>query len=306
MNNGHIWIDGSFYKWDEAKIHVLTHSLHYGTAVFEGIRCYNTVKGPAIFRLEDHVNRLFNSAKIYFMNIEFSKEQIEDAIIDTTKKNRIDESYIRPLAYFGYGKMGINPLSNKVSVAIALWKWDEYLKKEDVNHGVRVMVSGWMRIDARTMPIHAKATANYANSALARIEAIKAGFDEALMLNTDGMVVEASGENIFIVKNNVLITPPTASGALEGITRDTVLRLAKDDNIVTEIRDISKDELYLADEVFLTGTAAEIKAVEEIDNRRIGNGGIEKITLQLKSLFDDLTRGNHKYSTEWLSYINID
>lgn len=306
MNNGHIWIDGSFYKWDEAKIHVLTHSLHYGTAVFEGIRCYNTVKGPAIFRLEDHVNRLFNSAKIYFMNIEFSKEQIEDAIIDTTKKNRIDECYIRPLAYFGYGKMGINPLSNKVSVAIALWKWDEYLKKEDVNHGVRVMVSGWMRIDARTMPIHAKATANYANSALARIEAIKAGFDEALMLNTDGMVVEASGENIFIVKNNVLITPPTASGALEGITRDTVLRLAKDDNIVTEIRDISKDELYLADEVFLTGTAAEIKAVGEIDNRRIGNGGIEKITLQLKSLFDDLTRGNHKYSTEWLSYINID
>lgn len=306
MNNGHIWIDGSFYKWDEAKIHVLTHSLHYGTAVFEGIRCYNTVKGPAIFRLEDHVNRLFNSAKIYFMNIEFSKEQIEDAIIDTTKKNRIDECYIRPLAYFGYGKMGINPLSNKVSVAIALWKWDEYLKKEDVNHGVRVMVSGWMRIDARTMPIHAKATANYANSALARIEAIKAGFDEALMLNTDGMVVEASGENIFIVKNNVLITPPTASGALEGITRDTVLRLAKDDNIITEIRDISKDELYLADEVFLTGTAAEIKAVGEIDNRRIGNGGIEKITLQLKSLFDDLTRGNHKYSTEWLSYINID
>lgn len=306
MNNGHIWIDGSFYKWDEAKIHVLTHSLHYGTAVFEGIRCYNTVKGPAIFRLEDHVNRLFNSAKIYFMNIEFSKEQIEDAIIDTTKKNRIDECYIRPLAYFGYGKMGINPLSNKVSVAIALWKWDEYLKKEDVNHGVRVMVSGWMRIDARTMPIHAKATANYANSALARIEAIKAGFDEALMLNTDGMVVEASGENIFIVKNNVLITPPTASGALEGITRDTVLRLAKDDNIVTEIRDISKDELYLADEVFLTGTAAEIKAVGEIDNRRIGNGGIEKITLQLKSLFDDLTRGNHKFSTEWLSYINMD
>lgn len=306
MNNGHIWIDGSFYKWDEAKIHVLTHSLHYGTAVFEGIRCYNTVKGPAIFRLEDHVNRLFNSAKIYFMNIEFSKEQIEDAIIDTTKKNRIDECYIRPLAYFGYGKMGINPLSNKVSVAIALWRWDEYLKKEDVNHGVRVMISGWMRIDARTMPTHAKATANYANSALARIEAIKAGFDEALMLNTDGMVVEASGENIFIVKNNVLITPPTASGALEGITRDTVLRLAKDDNIITEIRDISKDELYLADEVFLTGTAAEIKAVGEIDNRRIGNGGIEKITLQLKSLFDDLTRGNHKYSTEWLSYIKID
>ena len=306
MYNGHIWIDGSFYKWDEAKIHVLTHSLHYGTAVFEGIRCYNTVKGPAVFRLEDHVKRLFNSAKIYFMNIEFSKEQIEDAIIDTIKKNRIEECYIRPLAYFGYGRMGIYPLNNKVSVAIALWKWDEYLKKEDLNHGVKVMVSGWMRIDARTMPIHAKATANYANSALARIEAIKAGFDEAIMLNTDGKVVEASGENIFIVKNNVLITPPTASGALAGITRDTVLRLAKEDDIVTEIRDISKDELYLADEIFLTGTAAEIKAVVEIDNRRVGNGVIENITLQLKSLFDDLTRGNHKYSTEWLSYIHVD
>jgi branched-chain amino acid aminotransferase len=306
MNNGHIWIDGSFHKWNDANIHVLTHSLHYGTAVFEGIRCYNTINGPAIFRLKDHINRLFNSAKIYFMNIEFSKEQIEDAIIDTIRKNRIDECYVRPLVYFGYGKMGINPLNNKVSVAIALWKWDEYLKKEDFDHGARLMVSCWMRIDGRTMPVHAKATANYANSALARIEAIKAGFDEAIMLNTNGMVVEASGENVFIVKNNVLITPPIASGALEGITRDTVLRLANDYNIVTEIKDISKDELYLADEVFLTGTAAEIKTVGEIDNRQIGNGGTGKITQQIKSLFKALTRGNHKFGKEWLCHINMD
>jgi len=306
MNNGHIWIDGSFHKWNEANIHVLTHSLHYGTAVFEGIRCYNTVDGPAIFRLEDHVNRLFNSAKIYFMHIEFSKDQIEDAIIDTIRKNSIVECYVRPLVYFRYGKMGINPLNNKVSVAIALWKWDEYLKKEDFDHGIRIMISGWARIDSRTMPVHAKATANYANSALARMEAIKAGFDEAIMLNTSGMVVEASGENIFIVKNNILITPPISSGALEGITRDTVLRLAKDNNIVTKIEDFSKDELYLADEVFLTGTAAEIKTVGEIDNRMIGNGGTGKVTQQLKSLFESLTRGNHKFSKQWLNHINIE
>lgn len=306
MNNRHIWIDGSFHKWNEANIHVLTHSLHYGTAVFEGIRCYNTVDGPAIFRLEDHVNRLFNSAKIYFMHIEFSKDQIEDAIIDTIRKNSIVECYVRPLVYFGYGKMGINPLNNKVSVAIALWKWDEYLKKEDFDHGARIMISGWARIDSRTMPVHAKATANYANSALARMEAIKAGFDEAIMLNTSGMVVEASGENIFIVKNNILITPPISSGALEGITRDTVLRLAKDNNIVTKIEDFSKDELYLADEVFLTGTAAEIKTVGEIDNRMIGNGGTGKVTQQIKSMFESLTRGNHKFSKQWLHHINIE
>ena len=306
MNNRHIWIDGSFHKWNEANIHVLTHSLHYGTAVFEGIRCYNTVDGPAIFRLEDHVNRLFNSAKIYFMHIEFSKDQIEDAIIDTIRKNSIVECYVRPLVYFGYGKMGINPLNNKVSVAIALWKWDEYLKKEDFDHGARIMISGWARIDSRTMPVHAKATANYANSALARMEAIKAGFDEAIMLNTSGMVVEASGENIFIVKNNILITPPISSGALEGITRDTVLRLAKDNNIVTKIEDFSKDELYLADEVFLTGTAAEIKTVGEIDNRMIGNGGTGKVTQQIKSMFESLTRGNHEFSKQWLHHINIE
>ena len=306
MNNRHIWIDGSFHKWNEANIHVLTHSLHYGTAVFEGIRCYNTVDGPAIFRLEDHVNRLFNSAKIYFMHIEFSKDQIEDAIIDTIRKNSIVECYVRPLVYFGYGKMGINPLNNKVSVAIALWKWDEYLKKEDFDHGARIMISGWARIDSRTMPVHAKATANYANSALARMEAIKAGFDEAIMLNTSGMVVEASGENIFIVKNNILITPPISSGALEGITRDTVLRLAKDNNIVTKIVDFSKDELYLADEAFLTGTAAEIKTVGEIDNRMIGNGGTGKVTQQIKSMFESLTRGNHKFSKQWLHHINIE
>ncbi len=298
-----IWIDGLLYEGQNAKIHILTHSLHYGTAVFEGIRCYKTQKGLAIFRLEDHLKRLFESAKIYFMNIEYSKKELEDAIINTIKKNELDECYIRPLVYFGHGKMGVYPLNNKVSVSIAVWKWDEYIKKENDEQGIRLMVSGWMRIDGRTMPVHAKATANYANSALARIEAIKSGFDEAILLNTAGKVVEASAENIFIVKNKTLITPPVSSGSLEGITRDTVLALAREDNILTEIRDISKDELYLADEIFLTGTAAEIKSVGEIDNRMIGNGKTGTITKRMKRLFEKTIRGNHKYSEKWLIYI---
>lgn len=299
-----IWIDGLLYEGQNAKIHILTHSLHYGTAVFEGIRCYKTQKGLAIFRLEDHLKRLFESAKIYFMNIEYSKKELEDAIINTIKKNGLDECYIRPLVYFGHGKMGVYPLNNKVSVSIAVWKWDEYIKKENDEQGIRLMVSSWMRIDGRTMPVHAKATANYANSALARIEAIKSGFDEAILLNTAGKVVEASAENIFIVKNKTLITPPISSGSLEGITRDTVLALAKEeDDILTEIRDISKDELYLADEIFLTGTAAEIKSVGEIDNRMIGNGKTGTITKRMKRLFEQSIRGNHKYSEKWLIYI---
>lgn len=299
-----IWIDGFLYENQNAKIHILTHSLHYGTAVFEGIRCYKTQKGLAIFRLEDHLQRLFNSAKIYFMNIEYSMKELENAIINTIKKNRLDECYIRPLVYFGHGKMGVYPLNNKVSVSIAVWKWDEYLKKENDEQGIRLMVSGWMRIDGRTMPVHAKATANYANSALARIEAIKSGFDEAILLNTAGKVVEASAENVFIVKNKTLITPPISSGSLEGITRDTVLALAMEDSILTEIRDISKDELYLADEIFLTGTAAEIKSVGEIDNRMIGNGKTGTITKRMKKLFEKATRGNHKYSEKWLVYLS--
>ena len=299
-----IWIDGLFYESQNAKIHILTHSLHYGTAVFEGIRCYKTSNGLAIFRLEDHLQRLFNSAKIYFMNIAYSKKELENALINTIKKNGLDECYIRPLVYFSHGKMGVYPLNNKVSISIAVWKWDEYIKKEnDDEKGIRLMVSGWMRIDGRTMPVHAKATANYANSALSRIEAIKAGFDEAIMLNTSGKVVEASAENIFIVKNKKLITPPISSGALEGITRDTVLELAKENEISIEIRDISKDELYVADEIFLTGTAAEIKSVGEIDSRIIGNGKTGIITERLKVLFEKAIRGNHKYSKKWLMYI---
>src|ERR687884_54557 len=286
MAEGIIWMDGSLVKWDDAKIHVLTHGLHYGTAVFEGIRCYKTISGHAIFRLPDHIQRLMESGKIYFMNLRYSKSQLQDAVIDTIKANKIDECYVRPIAYYGYGKMGVNPLHNKVSIAIAVWKWDEYLNEDKSGNGVRLMVSNWSRIDNRSMPMLAKATANYANSALARIEALKAGFDEAIMLNTNGKVIEASAENIFIVKDSLLITPPTTSGALDGITRDTVLTLAKENEIQYEIRDISRDELYIADEVFLTGTAAGIKPVTEIDNRSIADGRQGSITNQLKEKFE--------------------
>src|SRR5919108_1765542 len=286
MAEGIIWMDGSLVKWDEAKIHVLTHGLHYGTAVFEGIRCYKTINGPAVFRLSDHIQRLVDSGKIYFMDLGYSKEQLQNAVIDAIKANEIEECYIRPIAYYGYGKMGVNPMPNKVSVAIALWKWEEYLKVDEADEFTRLMVSAWMRIDGRSMPVHAKATANYANSVLARVEALKAGFDEAIMLNANGMVIEASAENIFIVKDNVLITPPVTSGALNGITRDSILALAKKHKIPCEIRDISRDELYVADEVFLTGTAAEVKSVVEIDNRIIGDGKAGAISQRLKILYE--------------------
>lgn len=306
MTEGKIWLNGSLVDWDDAKIHVLTHGLHYATGVFEGIRLYKTVSGSAIFRLGDHMQRLLDSGKCYFMDLGFSKQQLEEAAIETVKANRMEECYIRPIAYYGYGKMGVNPMPNKVSVAIAAWKWDEYLKGQSGDRGARLMVSSWVRIDSKALPMHAKATANYANSALARVEAIKAGFDEAVMLNSAGMVVEASAENIFIVNDSTLATPTTTSGALSGITRDSILAIARENGITCEVRDISRDELYLADEVFLTGTAAEVKPVGEIDNRQIGDGGkVGKMTKELKSMFDTVVHGkDRKFSKMWLTPIN--
>ncbi len=306
MTEGKIWLNGSLVDYDNAKIHVLTHALHYATGVFEGIRCYKAVNGSAIFRLGDHMQRLLDSGRIYFMDLGYTREQLEKAAVDTVKANGIEECYIRPIAYYGYGKMGVNPMPNKVSVAIAAWKWDEYLKGGDgADKGARLMVSSWTRIDLRSLPMGAKATANYANSALARVEAIKAGFDEAVMLNSAGMVVEASAENIFMVKDGALATPPTTSGALAGVTRDSIMAIAKEYGISCEIRDISRDELYTAGEVFLTGTAAEVKPVGEIDNRTIGDGKAGKTTKQLRSLFEAAVHGkDKKFSKAWLTSIN--
>jgi branched-chain amino acid aminotransferase len=306
MTQGKIWLNGSLVDWDNAKIHVLTHGLHYATGVFEGLRCYKTVDGSAIFRLSDHIQRLMDSARIYYMDLGYTKQQLERAVVETVRANDVEECYIRPIAYYGYGKMGVNPLPNKVSIAIAAWKWDEYLKRtEGGEKGVRGIVSSWVRIDNRAMPMRAKATANYANSVLARVEAIKAGFDEAIMLNSSGTVVEASAENIFIIKNDVLVTPPISSGALDGITRSSILSIAKENGIECEVRNISRDELYTATEVFLTGTAAEVKPVVEIDNRTIGDGQTGKMTKKLALLFDAVVHGrDRKFSKLWLTPIN--
>lgn len=307
MTEGKIWFNGALVDHGDAKVHVLTHGLHYGTGVFEGIRCYKTVSGSAIFRLQDHMRRLIDSGRIYFMDLGFSQAQLERAAIDTVKANSMDECYIRPIAFYGYGKMGVNPMPNKVSVAIAVWKWDEYIKGTGEEKGARLMVSSWARLDPKTMPMRAKATANYANSALARVEAIKAGFDEAVMLNSSGMVVEASAENIFVVADGTLATPPASSGALSGVTRDSIIEIARESGISCEERNISRDELYLADEVFLTGTAAEVKPVGEIDNRTIGRdgGAPGKITKELRSLFDAVVHGkDSKFSSKWLTPIS--
>ncbi|MEM2760026.1 MAG: branched-chain amino acid transaminase [Nitrososphaerales archaeon] len=296
-----IWLNGELVDWDQAKIHVLTHALHYGTGVFEGLRCYETDKGTIIFRMQEHVKRLFDSAKIYMMDMSYGFDDICDAVIKTVKVNSLPNCYVRPIAYYGYGRMGVTPL-NKVDVAIAVWKWDEYLRP-NAGDGIRCMVSSWRRIDSRTMPLQAKATANYANSALARIEALKSGYDEAIMLNIDGMVAESSAENIFIVKDSMLVTPPTTAGALEGITRNSILEIAKQNNIPYQITDITRDELYTAEEVFLTGTAAGIKPVVEVDKRLVGNGDVGVVTKKLQQLYHDVVMGRDARFDKWLTYV---
>jgi branched-chain amino acid aminotransferase len=304
MNNKtKIWMDGKFVDWNNAKIHILTHGLHYATAVFEGIRCYNTRNGPAIFRLEEHIKRLINSCKMYHMTLEYSDKELREAIIETVKINRIKDCYIRPICYYGYGKMGVNPLPNKVATSIALWNWEDHMKTVGDN-GMRVIISSWARIDSRSLPIHAKAAANYANSAIARIEAIKSGVDEAVMLNMNGLVVEGTAENIFIVKNEMLITPPITSGALDGITRSSILSIAENLGINFRISDILRDELYNADEVFLTGTAAEIKSIGEIDKIIISDGKTGKIASKLQNYYSEIVHGNNKKYENWLTYIN--
>lgn len=303
MNSRKIWIDGNLIDWDDAKIHILTHALHYATAVFEGIRCYDTNKGPAIFRMRDHIRRLQNSGKMYHMNIEYSEEELELAIIETLKANDVSECYIRPIAYYGYGKMGVNPLPNKVSIGIALWDWDEYLSSIPGEEGVRAIVSSWVKMDNRCLPVLAKATANYANSALARIEAIKSGVEEAIMLNHSGMVAEGTAENVFIVSDSTVITPPVTAGALDGITRATILEIANKMGIRFKICDISREEMYIADEVFLAGTAAEIKAVTEIDRIRISDGRVGSLTQKLQTYYRDIVHGRDKAFDRWLTYV---
>jgi len=297
-----IWLNGSLVDWDDAKIHVLTHALHYATAVFEGLRCYKTDRGPAIFRLYDHVWRLVNSAKIYLMDLQHTPDEIAAAIRTTVKANGFDECYIRPIAFYGYGEMGVNPLPNRVDLAVAAWRWGAYLGKDALKDGVRCLVSSWRRISPLTLPPQAKSSANYANAGLAKIEAITAGYDEAIMLNANGMVCEGTGENIFRVKRGALSTPPASAGILRGITRDTVIQLAGELGVDCRRIDMSREELYTSDELFLCGTAAEITPIREVDGRKIGNSEYP-VTRKLQAAFDDVVRGRGKKRSDWLDYL---
>lgn len=303
LESDKIWIDGRLVDYKDAKVHVLTHGLHYGTGIFEGIRSYATANGNAIFRLDDHIKRLYNSGKAYFMDFAYTPDELKNATIDVVNANKLGDCYIRIIAFYGYGKLGVNPLPNKVSIAITAWQWTEHIRKEDLTLGIHLVVSSWEKVGSRSLPTHAKGVANYANSALARMEALKSGFDEAIMLNSNGHVVEASAENIFLVKNGKLYTPPLSSGALEGITRDTVIDIAEKNKIKVITENISRDELYYFDEVFLTGTASEIVPVGYIDHRKIGNGGIGPMTSKIRNYFTDIVHGKDKEHTEWLTFL---
>jgi branched-chain amino acid aminotransferase len=297
-----IWMDGKVVPWDEARVHVLTHSLHYGSGVFEGIRAYPTKKGPAIFRLTEHIARLYRSAKIYMIEIPYTAETLIDACKETVRASGLPECYVRPLVYLGYGEMGLNPLPCPVNVSIAVWPWGAYLGDEGMQHGVRMKISSWRRHDPNIIPPAAKGTGQYINSQLAKVEAIKAGYDEAIMLNPQGFVAEASGENIFIVRDGELITPPLSAGALVGITRDSAMRIARDLGIGVHEADLVRTDLYTADEVFVCGTAAEITPVREIDDRLVGEPG--PLTKKIQEVFHAAVRGEVEQYADWLDHVS--
>ena len=300
---GKIWMNGKLVPFKDAKVHVLTHALHYSTAVFEGIRCYNTPNGSAIFRLPEHVDRLFNSAKLYGMKIRYTKKQIIDAIIKTVKASGLKECYIRPIAYCGYGTMGLTPTLNKVDVSISCWEWKMGESKAGKFSGAKCKISEWIRIDSRSQPMQSKCAANYSNAALARVEALKNGYDEAIMLNYSGKVAEGSAENIFIVKNGMIKTPPLDADILNGITRDSVIQLIRSDGIKLIEKNITVNELLKSDEVFMTGTAAEVKSVTKIDRTSIGKGKPGIITKTLQKSFMDIVMGKDQRFVSWLRYI---
>ncbi len=299
----YIWMNGKYVPWKEAKIHVLTHSLHYGSGVFEGIRCYNTVKGPAIFRLEDHLKRLYKSAKTCFMDIPYSLEELSEATKKLVKLNELKECYIRPIVYRGYGEMGLNPTGSPVEVVIATWTWGAYLGEESLKKGVKAKISSYTRIASSALPSGVKITGSYINSVFAKMEALQSGYDEAIMLDSRGFVAEGPGENIFIVKDSILYTPSEHAEILLGITRDSIIKIAEDFEIKVKEVDISKEMLYEADEAFFTGTAVEVVPICEIDGKKIGDGKPGVVTLKLQKEYLDITRGKKSEYQNWLTYV---
>ncbi len=298
----YIWKNGELIPWEEAQVHVLTHALHYGTGVFEGVRAYKTAQGPAIFKAKAHYDRLINSGKIYQMNLPYSSDELIEATKLLIRENKLDACYIRPLCYYGYGAMGLHPGKNPIDTIIAAWEWGSYLGEEGLEKGIRCKMSSWTRIDSRILPPLAKSTANYANSALAKMEALSCGFDEAILLNLNGNVAEGPGENIFMIKDGAIYSPPASDNALLGITAQTAIELAKDLNIPISFKSIIRDELFIADELFFTGTAAEITPIREIDGRIIGSGKRGPLTEKIQTRFFDAVKGNMPQYVSWLTH----
>jgi branched-chain amino acid aminotransferase len=297
----YIWKNGELIPWEQATVHVMTHALHYASAVFEGMRAYETDKGPAIFRAKEHFVRLENSAKIYHMKPPFTVEQMTEATQQLIKANQLKSCYIRPIWYYGYGKMGLNPGTNPVEAVIAAWEWGSYLGEEGLAKGIRCKISSWARVDSRVLPATAKSAANYANSALANIEAKNSGFDEAIQLSINGTVSEGPGENIFMIKDGALFTPPSSDNALQGITAQSAAKIAQDLGYSVTSRSIGRDELFTADELFFTGTAAEITPIRDIDGRTIGKGSRGPITEAIQSTFFDAVKGKNPAYASWLT-----
>lgn len=300
-----IWMNGQLIPWDDAKVHVLTHGLHYGTSVFEGVRCYDTEVGPAVFRHAEHVDRLFRSAELYYMPIPFTREQLRDATNATISGNNLRSCYIRPLVFRGYGQMGLFPLDAPVDVMIACWEWGAYLGEAGKREGIRAKVSSWRRISPQSLIPQAKAGGQYLNSVLAKIEIQKAGYEEAILLDEHGNVCEGSGENIFVVRDGKIATPPLTASILNGISRDSAMTIAKDLGFSLEVRDITRAELYLADEVFMTGTAAELVPVREIDDHAIGTGRPGEVTLAIQKTFEDALHGRDPRYRDWLDPVPV-
>lgn len=298
----YIWMNGEFLPWEKAQVHFLSHGLHYGSAVFEGIRCYEAGRYSAIFRLKDHLKRFNSSAATIHMQLPFSEEELYRVIIELVKRNNLKECYIRPLAYYGYGQMGLNPIGAKVEVGVAAWTWGAYLGEEGIKHGITTKISPWVRPPRHIMPTAAKVSGSYVNSIMAKVDAINTGYAEGLLLDLDGNIAECTGENIFIVKDSVLITP-TLDNALEGITRASIIRIAQDQGIKVVEHNFPKEELYHADEAFLTGTAAEITPIREIDDRPVGTGKPGPITKKLQAIYYDAIHGRVEKYLDWLDFV---
>jgi len=300
---GPIWFDGKLVPWEDAKIHVLSHVVHYGSGVFEGIRCYKTARGPAVFRLDAHIDRMIASAKIYRMELPYTKEQLIQATLETIRQNKLESCYIRPIVFRGYGQLGVNPLPCPVNVVIAVWEWGKYLGPEALERGVNVCVSSWSRPAPNTFPALSKACGNYLNSQLAKLEALADGYDEAVLVDVNGYVSEGSGENIFLVKEGGILTPPSSTSLLPGITRHAVIVLARELGYKVSKQLIPREGLYIADEVFFTGTAAEVTPIATVDRIRIGDGRRGPVTKEIQDAFFAIVSGDVEDRYHWLTYV---